>query len=132
VLDIERRRQQARWRYYKRIAREREKRAQQAGAVCRIKTGPHSICGGAIRETVDRLGVVRHYCERCVRRLAGLCARCPRPVYGKTGWALYCAECKRIVSLEQNRKWVQNNRARKNASVRAWRRRQSTGVCTGQ
>lgn len=97
---------------------------EQSGTTCRVRMGPHGLCLGRIVESVDRLGRVTYGCQACARRRAGICRTCPRTVSGKRGWALYCADCKRAACADQNRKWVALNRARKNASVRAWRKRQ--------
>ena len=113
----------AQWRKSKQREKERRHRALQTGVICHIKTGRYGQCAGRIVELVDRIGRVQYYCERCIRRQSGICQECPRPVYGKRGWAQYCADCKRRVMAAQNRKWVIHNRERKNASVRAWRKR---------
>ena len=120
--EVERRR--AVWRMQKRRMRARELQRLQGGRVCRLAVGPTAVCMGPLTEEVDRLGRVSVRCHRCERRRAGICQLCPRRVYGKIGWTLYCAPCKRRAAARQNAKWVANNRERKNASVRAWRKRQ--------
>lgn len=96
----------AQWRETAR--RNRLKRQEHAAlhkGRCQVKrNGSGKICGSKL-ETVlvrDALGVVmdsRVVCPSCERRRAGLCQRCPRPVRGRVGFALYCddAECQRIV-----------------------------------
>lgn len=111
------------WRRSKARARAKKYRERQAGTTCRMTTGLHGMCLGRIVEYVDQLGRLQHYCERCERKRAGICQHCPQRVYGKRGWAQYCVDCKRRVCADQNRKWVCNNRERKNAGVRARRRR---------
>lgn len=124
VTPSERERRQRQWRESKRRERARALRKLQASTTCRVKVGPHGVCLGRIVEQIDRIGRLVFYCERCERRKAGVCQSCTRKVYGKVGWAKYCADCKRKAVADQNRKWVANNRERKNASVRAYRRRQ--------
>ena len=118
----------AQWRrsYAKRKARVAAK--NRSGSHCRFRKGKFGWCRTRLVESVDRLGRVIVSCPACDRRVAGVCQRCPRPVAGKVGWALYCAGCKRAAAADHNRKWVANNRARKNASVRAWRRRMRDAV----
>lgn len=116
------------WRRSKARARAREIAAMQSGVTCRVALGPYRLCLGRVVEEVDRLGRVRYTCTRCARRRAGICQECPRPVYGKRGWALYCRDCKRRAGAIHNAKWVANNRERKNASVRAYRRRRRAAV----
>lgn len=114
----------AQWRESKRRQRARQLQRLQGGRVCRVALGPYAVCLGPLVEEVDRIGRVVVRCPRCERRRSGVCQTCPRRVYGKVGWALYCAPCKKRVAAAQNAKWVRNNRERKNASVRAWRNRQ--------
>jgi hypothetical protein len=95
------------------------------GSHCQFRKGRFGVCGAALVESVDRLGRVIVSCPSCERRVAGICKCCPRKVAGRAGWSLYCAGCKRRAAADHNRKWVQNNRARKNASVRAYRRRKA-------
>lgn len=94
------------------------------GTRCQFRKGRYGVCNAPLREVVDRLGRVGVVCDACERRVRGLCRTCPKPVAGKVGWAYYCAGCKKRAAAEWNRRWVRQNRARKNASVRAWRRRQ--------
>lgn len=72
---------------------------------CTVKrNGNGKACGAKLEARFERdgYGVVvrsRYVCPSCERRRAGVCARCPRPVAGRVGFALYCddAECKRLV-----------------------------------
>ena len=57
---------------------------------------PRRTCQGQVREVTDRIGRLHVVCDACERRKAGICAKCPRKVYGTIGYAKYCAECKKI------------------------------------
>lgn len=116
------------WRTSKARARARAIAKMQSGVTCRVALGPHRLCLGRVLEEVDRLGRVRYTCTRCTRRRAGICQECPRRVYGTRGQALYCHDCKRRAVAAHNAKWVAHNRERKNASVRAYRRRKRAAV----
>ena len=117
-MTPERRRQQDR--AYQ-LRKRRRKLAAMQGSVCVMKRGKHWVCGGTVREVVDRLGRVEPVCDRCERRMAGVCRDCPRKVSGRVGHAVYCTPCRTRVGLAHNRKWVANNRSRKNATVRGWK-----------
>jgi hypothetical protein len=99
-------RQRAQWRRVKQRIRLRAQEARSlAIGRCAVKrNGSGKLCGKALELRVerDRFGVViasAYVCPSCERRRAGLCQRCPRPVAGRKGFALYCddAECQRIV-----------------------------------
>ena len=94
--------------------------AHRRGATCQVKHGGQP-CGTVLRDVVDRFGRVHAVCERCERQRQGICGRCPRPVAGTKGKAMYCQPCKRIVQLERDKRWAQRNPERKAATVRAWR-----------
>lgn len=121
--EWEHRRAQARKSYAKRKLRVAAKNRQ--GTRCQFRKGRYGVCDTRLVESVDWLGRVNVSCPQCDRRTAGICQKCPCKVVGRVGWALYCLTCKKAADANHNRKWVQNNRARKNASVRAWRARQS-------
>jgi hypothetical protein len=98
--------QRAQWR---RVSSRIRLRAQEqkslATGYCSVKrNGSGKRCGKKleVRLMKDGYGIIlssRHVCPSCERRRAGLCQRCPRPVAGRKGFALYCddAECRRIV-----------------------------------
>ena len=62
-------------------------------------------------ERIDRLGRVTYTCPGCTRRKAGLCQRCPKPVVGKVGVALYCTPCRKQRNRESVMRWQRNNLA---------------------
>lgn len=115
------RREQRQRSYAKRKAR--VALANRRGSRCQFRKGRYGLCNDLVREVVDRFGKVHLRCEACDRRQEGICRTCPRNVAGRVGWAYYCAECKKRAAAEYNRRWVRQNRARKNASVRKWRKR---------
>lgn len=58
---------------------------------------PRRTCQGQVRDVTDRIGRLYAVCDACERRKAGVCAKCPRKVYGTVGYAKYCTDCKRAV-----------------------------------
>jgi hypothetical protein len=77
-----------------------------------MRRGPRGkTCGGRIEVRTDRIGRVHFDCPRCARRLAGLCAACPRPVRGKLGRAEFCEAC-----------YVTRGKAKARLRKKAWRR----------
>lgn len=102
--------------------RQRFYAVHRRGHLCGVKHGGKP-CGTRLREVVDRIGRVSVVCDRCERKRSGVCARCPLPVYGTKGKALYCAVCVRKVGLERDKQWARRYPERKAASVRAWRTR---------
>lgn len=106
--------QRERWR--KTAARRRRAQQDRAALIagrCQVKrNGSGKICGQKIvlRPVRDAFGRVTHtevVCSSCERRRAGVCQRCPRPVAGRRGFALYCddAECMRIVRKAWRHGW---------------------------
>lgn len=48
----------------------------------------------------------------CERKKRGLCALCPKPVYGRVGRTAYCADCRAEKSRQQSLAWRHRNRER--------------------
>lgn len=61
---------------------------------CGKRTGGH-VCPTQMTARIGKFGKVEWDCPSCDRREAGLCQRCPRPVAGTVGKALYCADCRK-------------------------------------
>lgn len=81
------------------------------------RKGPHGKrCGGALVSRIDRIGRVHFDCPRCERRLAGVCAECPRPVRGRVGRAEFCESC-------YHKREHEKGRLRKKAWRREYRER---------
>ena len=76
-------------------------------------------------ERIDRLGRVVYTCPGCTRRKAGVCVRCPKPVYGKVGVAKYCAWHKVIAHREDHLRYRLRHleRYNKSAAIRQARKR---------
>lgn len=113
--------------------------ANRGATHCQRRQG-QSVCGGRLEDRPDRLGRMQVICPRCERRAAGLCRDCPRPVYGKRGFAIRCQACNlkahavasakslELNRTERNRRWRQRHKARTPeqkaldaARKRAWR-----------
>lgn len=66
---------------------------------CTFGSG-NSVCGAVLQERRGPFGALQWDCPQCERRRAGKCRRCPRPVVGKVGRAVYCAECRQAKKRE--------------------------------
>ena len=73
--------------------------ANASSTHCTRRAGP-GRCGGRLETRIVELGRTEVVCPRCERRKAGLCLRCPRPVYGQRGRAIYCAACHKRANAE--------------------------------
>lgn len=123
----------ARWKR-ERLLAERNR----TSTTCQRKQGAGS-CGGLLETIVLEGGRTRIVCSRCERRKRGICQDCPRPVEGRVGTALRCAEHKQARKQEQVREYTARNhddvlrrarasyrdperRARRLEYKRAWRK----------
>lgn len=79
-------------------------------------------CRGLLVERMDRLGRLHFDCPKCLRRKAGRCQRCPKPVDGTVGMALHCATCRRKHANEQSRRWRIHNADQHRALCRRWQK----------
>jgi hypothetical protein len=106
----------------RRIAARKVAERNRCATHCQFRIGKHGLCGGRLEDVVDRLGRLHVVCRRCERRKAGVCLDCPRKTQGM---AWRCTDCTRKAERHYNARWVETHRERKNASVRAYRRRRS-------
>jgi hypothetical protein len=104
----------SRWRNNARRRRLRKQEAASlAAGCCQVKrNGSGKVCGHRLearhkRDGYNRIVSTSYVCPSCDRRRAGVCQRCPRPVKGRVGFALYCddAECQRIVRKAYRHGW---------------------------
>lgn len=97
----------------------RERWLQEARA---SRTCPHrhgsGRCGALLVEHTDGTGKLVLSCPACARRLRGICRDCPRPVEGRVGSAVRCAECKERTRREQVANYVKQHREEINARMR--------------
>lgn len=84
---------------------------------------PLTHCRAQMVERVDRLGRLSWDCPGCVRRKAGLCQRCPRPVAGTIGRARFCLECRAVRRKLTTEQWRKYNAERVLKSQRKYQRR---------
>lgn len=95
------------------------------GTHCTMRAG-RLTCGTAIVTSVDRLGRVTGHCPACVRKIRGVCRTCPKPVAGRVGYALYCADCKQEAVRREWRTYGKRNLAARTEYNRLYRRRKRT------
>lgn len=113
------------WAELKREARKRELARRNATAsVCQFRMGQGAVCGGRLEDHVDRLGRLFTVCRMCIRREAGICRDCPRPVSGKRLFATRCAECGHRKKLECSRDWQRHNVTKEQNRARQAKTRQ--------
>lgn len=84
---------------------------------------PLTHCRAQLVERVDRLGRLSWTCPWCVRRKAGVCRHCPRPVDGTPTKAYYCKPCKLKARRAYVMKWQRNNlkKVAELARARRWK-----------
>lgn len=82
-------------RYARRKRAQKLDRQRATSATCPFKQGRWGVCGAKLEIGVDRFGRSVSSCPKCARRVRGICQDCPRPVAGRVGSSLRCAECKR-------------------------------------
>lgn len=86
---------------YARAKRERQlAELQRTSSTCPRKAGS-GRCGGVLETIIERGGGTRVACPLCERRKRGICRDCPKPVAGRVGTALRCAEHKRTALRRQ-------------------------------
>lgn len=111
--------------YWRELARLRAARKDAAKSRdrCAHRVGA-GTCGGTLEHSIDRTGKVTTRCPKCARRLAGLCATCPRKIVGdpKRG-ASWCAPCRRRHVLDRRAAYAKADPERHAAGVRRRRRK---------
>lgn len=99
--QLRRRARSRRW--WNRRRAERDARANATATRCQHSCGGGK-CDGLLEDRHDSiLGRITRWCPRCDRRLRGVCRDCPRPVEGRIGSALRCAEHKAAARRAQIR-----------------------------
>lgn len=104
---------------YARQRRERElAERQRTSTVCPRRAGS-GRCGAVLETLVERGGQTRIVCPLCERRKRGICRDCPKPVEGRVGTAMRCAEHKAIARATQIAAHQARNRDEINVRARS-------------
>jgi len=86
---------------------------------CQKRRGGGGVCGGELQYISAPGGGIVLRCPACARQRMGVCRDCDKPVDGRRGYAIRCAQHKEVAKREQMRRSQELHREERLEKARA-------------